>query len=257
MSSQLKPKTSENARQVPQNIVIIGVIVGIAVIAAIGFIVLSQSQASEGGASGDVIPFLETNSDGSFASDYEAGEVYQWRMADGGFVMGNPDAPVTLVEFADFLCPACQGYKPEIDRFIEEFVMTGQAKFEYRMIPTQQLSPFVADVAECAAELYEGGFYPVHEELFRITRSRAVDESVGRELAETFDLNYAELLECTSDADQLQADGTLGNRLGVQSTPTIRVRYGDSTPQIISDAYARGPVPYEVISGVIQLAPVQ
>ena len=257
MSSQSKPKTNTDARQSSQNLVMIGVIVAIAVIAAVIFIVLLQNQANQGGATGDIYPFLEVNNDGTFASDFESGEIYQWRMPDGGFVMGNPNAQVTLVEFADFLCPHCQSYKPQIDRFVEEFVLTGQAKFEYRMIPTQTLSEFVGGVAECAAEAYEGGFYPVHEELFRIARSGAVTDSIGRNIAEEFDLDYAELLECTSDADQLRADGALGSRAGVASTPTIRIRIGDSDPQPIGPAYERGQVPYEVIAGAILTAQVQ
>ena len=57
------------------------------------------------------------------------------RTDDGGFVLGNPEAPVKIIEFSDFLCASCQNYEPVISSFIREFVVSGQAQFEYRIFP--------------------------------------------------------------------------------------------------------------------------
>ena len=56
-------------------------------------------------------------------------DIPQSRTEDGAFVLGDPDAPVTIVEFADFMCPHCQAYQTTVNRFIEQYVATGQAKF--------------------------------------------------------------------------------------------------------------------------------
>ncbi|NJL57795.1 thioredoxin domain-containing protein [bacterium] len=230
-----------------------------AVLAAAAFIVISMSQADQGGATDTLYPQVEVSDDGTFSlvdgGEIEPGAVYQWRRTDGGFVIGNPNAPVTIVEFADFLCPACQGYKPEIDRFIREYVLTGQAQFEYRMILTQQNSQVVAQVAECAAEMYEGGFYPVYEELFRIAQSRFVDASVGRDIARSFDLDYAVMLECMAEADQFTVDARLGQgqNPAISSTPTMRVRYGDGPLQVIG-GIPSGGVPFDALAQAVLVA---
>ena len=78
--------------------------------------------------------------------------------ADGGFVLGNPNAPITMIEFADFACPHCQEYHPMITQFLADYVVTGKAKFEYRVFPTAggQLSEYTGQLLECAEEQKAG-----------------------------------------------------------------------------------------------------
>jgi protein-disulfide isomerase len=188
-------------------------------------------------------------------------EIPQSRLPDGGFVLGYPDAPVTVVEFADFACPHCQNYSVEMKRFIDEYVATGQAKLEYRMFisgadPTY--GPYTAQLAECAAELREGGFWPAHDVLFDIGRAQVrYNEQTARTLAERLDLNYSELLNCADGARQSEVDVRLGQSLGVQSTPTLMVRTGNSEPRFITlggQTFNRGGAPYQVLQAVVENA---
>jgi protein-disulfide isomerase len=217
-----------------QNMMILGGVGVIAVIVTVVAIVLSGSSGHA-----------------STIGRYD--DIPQSRTADGAFVLGDPDAPVTIVEFADFLCPACQGYKPTIDRFLTEYVLTGQAKFEYRMLPTQgPISNFAAQLAECSDEQMESGFWVAHDELFAITSSQRVDRNnVGRVLAERLDLDYAQLLECTSRVNQVETDQRYAQQNGVTSTPTMRVRYGDSALQPIGSGQGGG-LPYGALEQVVQ-----
>jgi protein-disulfide isomerase len=49
-----------------------------------------------------------------------------------GSVLGDPDAPVTMVEYADLQCPFCQQFSEEgLPALIEEYVRTGQLKIEF------------------------------------------------------------------------------------------------------------------------------
>jgi protein-disulfide isomerase len=82
----------------------------------------------------------------------------------GGFVIGNPNAPVKIVEFASMTCPGCarfaqQGYPQIIDRYVK----TGQASFELRN--------FVRDPADLAASMLArcggpGPFFQLSEQMF-------------------------------------------------------------------------------------------
>src|SRR5262249_43482071 len=118
MTSQTRSRnTAVSGRvSIPLPIIIIGVV---AIIAAIALILISNNQTGGGNIS---------------ASDFNS--MPQQRLSDGGFVVGNPDAAVTIVEFADYACPHCQEYKPTIDQFINNYVKTGKAKFELRIFPT-------------------------------------------------------------------------------------------------------------------------
>ena len=80
-----------------------------------------------------VVALSSRSSFSETTSDYSA--IPQGRQADGGFVLGDAAAPITVVAFEDFLCPACQRYKPIVEKFIEAYVATGKARFEYRMMP--------------------------------------------------------------------------------------------------------------------------
>lgn len=180
--------------------------------------------------------------------------VYQGRTEDGAFILGDPEAPITIIEFADFMCPHCQNYESTVQAFIEEMVVTGQARFEYRMLPTQTLSPLVARVSECAGTQYAGGFWPVHAELFRLASSGQVTQDLARTIANHFDLDHAALLACVDTAQQVEIDTDYAVLMGVSGTPAIRVRYGDSPAQAISEQYARGGVPLDVLRSVVQAA---
>lgn len=155
---------------------------------------------------------------------------------DGVFVMGDPDAPVTIVEFADFRCPFCQDYKPTVDQIIEELVNTGEARFEFRtFVATNPESEAVyyANLLQCAGDL--GGaeaYWAAYEELFVYASEGMRGNQAGRELANSdngIDVDYGDLLECVADADQVEDNMRYGASLGVRATPTVLVRLADGT----------------------------
>lgn len=83
---------------------------------------------------------------------------------EGGFVMGNPNAPVKVVEFASLTCGACGNFAatgaPEL---VEKYVKTGQVSFELRN--------FVRDPADLAAALLSrcsgpGPYFQLTDQLF-------------------------------------------------------------------------------------------
>ena len=191
-----------------------GIIVAAVVIAVIFVVLSSQSSFSE------------------VTSDYSA--IPQGRQADGGFVLGDPDAPITVVAFEDFLCPACQRYKPIVEKYIEAYVATGQARFEYRMLPVVHpgYSRLAAQLAECADTLRPGSFWEAHDALFQIASARSFSDNSGRSFAEMMDMSYTELLECTQDASQVNTDMRLAQQHSVTGTPSVFVRYGDGPLQV-------------------------
>ncbi len=200
------------------------------------------------------IVFILVSSQSSFSSasvDYST--IPQERQADGGFVIGDPDAPVTIVAFEDFLCPHCQRYEATTAQFISQYVATGLAKFEYRFLPAVDAtySPMAAKLAECAEILKPGSFWDAHDALFDIASSARFSNSSPRTFADRMDIPYTDLLECQQDANQVNIDMQLADQLGVSGTPTILVRYGDSRPQ--SSQFGQQPT-FEQLGLIVQSA---
>lgn len=218
-----------------RNTLIIGALIGIVVIAAVAVILLS-GRTNDSGVNFDSIP--------------------QSRTEDGAFVLGNPEAPITLVEFADFTCPHCQDYKGDIAQFIKEYVATGKAKLEYRMLRTtgSQYGDFAAQLAECADVVKPGSYWKAHDRIYALS-SAGLYDNLGREVASTIGVEYSTLLQCTGTAKQFQTDALVGQQAGVTGTPAIMMRYKDGPLQWITiggQTLNRGGVPFSTLSQVVQ-----
>jgi len=168
------------------------------------------------------------------ASAVDYSQIPQGRQDDGGFVLGDPAAPITIVAFEDFLCSHCQRYKSTVDKLISDYVAKGKARFEYRFTPVVDpaYSRLAATLSECAEILRPGSFWNAHDRLFELASARRFNDSSARSFAEMMDIPYADLLECSSDATQVDIDGRLATQLEVRGTPTVFFRIGDGVPQL-------------------------
>ena len=218
-----------------QQVIIISSIVVIAVIAAIVLIAVSGQTT---------------------ASTIDFASIPQSRTEDGAYVLGNADAPVTIVEFADFACPHCQEYRHTMDQFIQEQVATGNAKFEFRLFPTTggAMTEFAGRVAQCAEDQEAGSFWRAYDLFYQLAESGQYSDQMGRIVAERLDLDYSQILNCTSSANQVTTDVALGRRVGVGGTPAVLIRYGNGDPVFINfggQTYNSGGVPYQVLAQVV------
>ena len=87
----------------------------------------------------------------------------------GNPVKGDPDAPVTIIEFSDFQCPFCKRFVDQTLGAIEdEYISTGKVKFVFRDLPLISIHPNAKAAhiaAECADE--QGKFWEYHDMLFK------------------------------------------------------------------------------------------
>lgn len=184
---------------------------------------------------GFLIPVQDTSTTASVTETQTVTEpryagIPQTRADDGAYILGFEDAPVTIVAFEDFLCPHCQTYQDTLKAFIDTYVASGQAKFEFRMLPISQRSPAVFALAECAEELRPGTFWQAHDLLFQLASDGPINSEAQRQFAEILMLDNTDLLDCQPTKEQYTADVQLARILGVNATPTIMVRYGDLDP---------------------------
>ncbi len=152
-----------------------------------------------------------------------------------GVERGDPDAPITIMEFGDFQCPACQQFatfvKPQIDL---AYVDEGIVRFVYHDYPAHIHSFLASRAARCALDQGEQYFWPFHDQLFgqqpTWSLSQGPPASAFEDYAATVGLNVEDFADCLNSdrhADVISANMRLGAELGVTGTPTIFVSRGD------------------------------
>jgi protein-disulfide isomerase len=92
---------------------------------------------------------------------------------DGGFVMGNPNAPVKLIEFASLTCHVCKEFSEQGEpQLIDKYVKTGQVSFELRNFIRDPADLGAALLARCGGP---GPFFKITDQMFA-----AQDEWLGK-----------------------------------------------------------------------------
>jgi protein-disulfide isomerase len=91
--------------------------------------------------------------------------------ADGHPFRGKPDAPLTLVEYTDYVCPFCERhFSQTMPALLEKYVRTGQVKFVVQDFPLVSLHPTAprgATATLCVAEQGASRFWQMHDALFQ------------------------------------------------------------------------------------------
>lgn len=146
-------------------------------------------------------------------------------------VLGNADAPVTLIEYASITCGAClQFHQAVMPTIKEDYVETGLVRFVFREFPTPPANVAIAGfaMARCAGP---DKYYDVIDDLFEAqpgilaaTRQGAVKPALMTIAARHGIVGEEAFDACISDREirQTIADVILtGEEYAVQSTPTL------------------------------------
>ncbi len=172
-----------------------------------------------------------------------------------GFALGEPDAPVTIVEYSDFSCPHCFNLSSPMKQIIDEYVRTGDARVVFKPITfvNPPYSRPAAQAAICAG--YQGKFWEMHDQIWALyegTGPGAYTPGQLNRMAQALSLDMDEYERCYNSSDvQADVDAVLteaGER-GVNGTPTLFVN-GQEVPYRGPDAaYIDLSVAIEAIAG--------
>lgn len=169
---------------------------------------------------------------------------------------GDLDAPITLVEYGDYQCPACASFHPIVEQLFDD--AQGQIRLVYRHFPLSRLHPN-ADMVSRAVESagLQGKYWEMHNLVYErqqewspIPRSSARNKMM--EYATELGLD-AEKLDSDMDSDavkdKIKSDIESGEATGVNSTPSFFVngqRISDfSTLQDFQNKVLNGPSPQQ------------
>lgn len=83
-------------------------------------------------------------------------------------IMGDPEAPILIVEFTDYQCPFCSRHSAEtMPRIIADMVATGRVRYALKDFPLDSIHPDArlgAVAARCAGE--QDFYWEMHDEIF-------------------------------------------------------------------------------------------
>ena len=168
-----------------------------------------------------------------------------------GSRLGDPHAPVKMIEYGDFQCPYCRMYWKETEpRIIESYVLTGKVYYEYRSVGAfiGPESAAAAEAAYCAGD--QGKFWQYHATLFsHWTGENAGDFTRGKLLqyGNTVGLDAGIFYECVDSgkyAQRVEQDAQDAQSVGVHATPSF----------LINGKLVEGALPFDALQSEIEAA---
>lgn len=165
---------------------------------------------------------------------------------------GEDDAPVTIVEFGDFMCPACSAWGEEYyPQLKADFIDTGDIQFAYvNTLFHGEQSEKAALAAESVFNREPEAYWDFHHALFEAQasdnhHSEWVTDELITELLDTHtSLDTSDVLEDIENQsfqEELSIDEVLNVEFGIQLTPTI----------FINNRMIEDPFDYDEIKSVI------
>jgi protein-disulfide isomerase len=155
-------------------------------------------------------------------------------------IRGVLDAPVTVVEYADYECPYCQQIQPTLDRLEKEF--KGKLAFAYKEVPlpNHPHAQKAAEAARCAG--VQGKYWDYHDLLYS---TKKLEVANLKETARTLQLDGKSFDKCLDSGEQSEAVKTQlaeGQALGLQGTPSF----------FINGRLFSGGLTYEQLAAVVE-----
>lgn len=174
-------------------------------------------------------------------------------VTEADFIRGNPNAPITVVEYSDYDCPFCKNFHDTMKLIMDDYGVTGKVSWVYRQFPLAQLhpnAPRISEAAYCVGEL--GGdeaFWKFSDLIFS---ERDVNEPTNMtrlpEFAEKSGVKRADFNACLDSGRHtatVEASLSDGVKAGAQGTPYSVILVGDQK------AVVNGAQPYPVVKQII------
>lgn len=170
------------------------------------------------------------------------------------YVLGNPNAPIVMIEYSDYDCPFCKQFHATMNQILDEYGIGGRLAWVYRQFPLVDLhpnSPQLSEAALCVGDI--GGntaFWTFSDAVFEsresteftnITKLPAFAEAAGVDREA-----FTECMNSDRMIDALKADMADGLAAGAQGTPYTVIKVGNQ------EAVINGAQPYDVVKGIVE-----
>jgi protein-disulfide isomerase len=146
-------------------------------------------------------------------------------------VLGNADAPVTIVEYASYTCPHCANFHAEVFKKLKtDYIDTGKVKFVFREVYFDRYGLWASMMARCGGNTryfgISGMLFEEQKEWAASNDPAVVVENI-KTIGRKAGMDDATLQACLEDAEMAQALVTAFEKNmaadGVEGTPTLFV----------------------------------
>lgn len=170
-------------------------------------------------------------------------------------ILGNPDAPIKIVEYSDTECPYCKRFHTTLNKIVQDYGKDGKVAWVYRHFPLD-IHPKArkeAEATECAAEL--GGntkFWAYINKVYEVTPgNNGLDPAELPKIAVEVGLDKTAFESCLASgrhAATVEASFQDGLKAGARGTPYSVIVTKDQKIPI-----TQGALPYEDMKSVIDM----
>ncbi len=148
---------------------------------------------------------------------------------EGSYAIGDPNAPITIVEYTDYQCPFCSRHFAQTFPLLKEnYIDTGVVYYVFKDFPLTQIHPqavMAANAARCAGD--QGAFVAMHHRLFESLtewNGRSDADTLFNQYAAEMALDEAQFATCLADGTHemsIYTDLDEGISFGVSGTPAF------------------------------------
>lgn len=186
-------------------------------------------------------------------------------------ILGNPNAPIKIVEYSDPSCPYCKIFHPTMEQVMETYGANGKVAWVYRSFPLDTPDPngnilhpnagHEAQAFECAASI--GGnkmFWSFAKEWYNVfplqgatNRPIAEDTAQLAQVAKTIGLNPLSFSDCLASGqfkNKISTQYTDGINAGVTGTP-YNIIVTQSGTKIPLTGTSAGAIPFATLKSII------
>ena len=165
---------------------------------------------------------------------------------NGSPIMGNIDAPITILEWGDYQCTYCYKFHQNtLNTINEEFIKTGKVKIIFKDFPLNGPdSKLAAEASYCAQDQQK--YWEYHDELYKNwggERTGWITREALTKFAQSTELNIEEFNKCLDVhkyQNKVDSIHNFGKEIGIDATPTFLVFNDEKIIKI------RGNQPLEV-----------
>ena len=155
-------------------------------------------------------------------------------------IRGVPNAPVVVVEFADYECPYCQQVNPDLKKLEEEY--KGKVAFAYKdtPLPSHPHAEKASEAAHCAGA--QGKYWEYHDLLFATKQYEIPDLKQDARKLNLDGAAFDQCLDSGAQAGAVKAQLAEAEKLGLSGTPAF----------FINGRFLSGAVDYATLQSVVE-----
>ena len=175
-------------------------------------------------------------------------------VSDSDYILGNPNAPIVMIEYSDYDCPFCKQFHATMHQILDEYGVTGRLAWVYRQFPLVDLHPNAPQISEAALCVGDIGgnnaFWTFSDAVFD-SRDETEFTNITKlpQFAEAAGVDRATFTECMNSdrmLDTLKADLSDGLAAGAQGTPYTVIKVGNQ------EAVINGAQSYNTVKGIVE-----